>query len=456
MDTTEDTKKLFIKTYGCQMNDRDSTAVGEDLIKEGYVLTDTEFDADLIIFNTCSVRDQAERKALGKIGNMRMLREKNPNLKIGVIGCMAQSKGDELTKQFGHVDIVVGTDQLHKIPQLLKQSEDENRQVTSTNLSREVLDRLAKHPEGAMTAQVSIMRGCNEYCTYCIVPFTRGQEKSRSIGSVVAECKALVDKGVREIMLLGQNITAYGIIERRKERQHDKEVSPFADLLSELVKVEGLKRIRFTSPHARYFNDHLIDVIADNPKICRGIHFPLQSGSDRLLKIMRRRHTGQDFLDLVRRFQAKCPDVRFSTDLIVGFPGETEEEFNMTRDICNEIDFEQQFIFRYSKRKNTPAANMPNQIDEETKMVRNKILLADLAERLEKKNDLCVGTEQEILVEGPSKRNSERWSGRTTHHKIVIFEPKDNVKVGDLVNIKITHTTQHSLYGDYASHSEND
>ena len=449
-----DTKKVFIKTYGCQMNDRDSEAVAQDMKSAGYALTQDEHEADVILFNTCSVRDQAERKAMGKIGLMKRNLKNKPDLKVGVIGCMAQSKGEEITNKYEHVDIVVGTDQLHKIPDLLKESEEKQEQIVSRGLSRDILDRLEVHPEGQISAQISIMRGCNEYCTYCIVPFTRGQEKSRPVASIIEEVKALVEKGVREVMYLGQNITAYGMIEARRNRTFNKEISPFAELLRETAKIPEIKRIRFTSPHARYFNDDLIETIANEPKISRMIHFPLQSGSTRILKLMRRRHTADEFMEWINKLKSKVEGVTFSTDLIVGFPGETEEDFNATRQMCNDIDFDQEFIFRYSKRRNTPAAQMPNQLDEDLKMERNQILLDDLANRLSAKNEKLIGTVQEVLVEGPSKRNSERWNGRSPNHKIVIFDPQDDIKIGDLVNIKIDSTTQHSLYGTYAGHSE--
>ncbi len=450
---TED-KKVFIKTYGCQMNDRDSEAVAQDMKNSGYVLTNEEAEADVILFNTCSVRDQAERKAMGKIGLMVLNLKKKPDLKVGVIGCMAQSKGEEITEKYGHVDIVVGTDQLHKIPQLLKESEEKQQQIVSRGLSRDIMDRLDVHPEGQISAQISIMRGCNEYCTYCIVPFTRGQEKSRPVASIITEVKELVKRGVKEVMYLGQNITAYGIIETRKSRTYDPKVSPFAELLRETAKIPEIKRIRFTSPHARYFNDDLIDTIATEPKISRMIHFPLQSGSSRILKLMRRRHTAEEFLNWVNKLKAKIPNVTFSTDLIVGFPGETEEDFNATREMCNEIDFDQEFIFRYSKRRNTPAAQMPNQLDEDLKMERNQLLLSDLEKRLTAKNTRLMDSIQEVLVEGPSKRNAERWNGRSINHKIVIFDPQDEIKVGDLIQVKINKTTQHALYGEYIKHCE--
>ncbi|MDD7984537.1 tRNA (N6-isopentenyl adenosine(37)-C2)-methylthiotransferase MiaB [Lentisphaera marina] len=446
-------EKVLIKTYGCQMNDRDSEAVEMDLVKSGFEITAEESEADVIILNTCSVRDQAERKALGKVGNLKKLRRKKPNLQVGVIGCMAQSRADDIVDKNAHVNFVAGTDQLHKIPELIQKSKSSEEALIETGLSRDIMERLDNHPEGQMNASVAIMRGCNEYCTYCIVPFTRGQEKSRTIASIIAEVKALADKGVREIMYLGQNITAYGLIEARRDRTFNKEVSPFAALLRETAKIDGIKRIRFTSPHARYFNDDLIDTIAAEPKICRAIHFPLQSGSDRLLKVMRRRHTAAEFLSWINKMKERVEGITFTTDLIVGFPGETDEDFKATRDICNEIDFDQQFIFRYSTRKNTPAAQMPNQLDEETKIERNQILLKDLEERLTKKNEARVGTIEEIMVEGVSKRNDEKWTGRTTNYKIVIFDPQDDVKVGDLVNIKIDRATQHALYGSYLEHT---
>lgn len=446
-------EKVLIKTYGCQMNDRDSEAVEMDLLKSGYEITTEEKDADVIILNTCSVRDQAERKALGKVGSLIKLRRKNPKLQVGVIGCMAQSRADDIVEKNAHVNFVAGTDQLHKIPELIEKSKDAENALIETGLSRDIMERLDNHPEGQMNASVAIMRGCNEYCTYCIVPFTRGQEKSRTIASIIAEVKALAEKGVREIMYLGQNITAYGLIEARRDRTFNKEVSPFAALLRETAKIEGIKRIRFTSPHARYFNDDLIDTIAAEPKICRAIHFPLQSGSDRLLKVMRRRHTAEEFLSWINKMKERINGITFTTDLIVGFPGETEEDFKATRDMCNEIDFDQQFIFRYSTRKNTPAAQMPNQLDEETKIERNQILLKDLEERLTHKNEQRVGTIEEIMVEGVSKRNNDKWTGRTTNYKIVIFDPQDDVKVGDLINIKIERATQHALYGSYVEHT---
>ncbi|MEN9361243.1 MAG: hypothetical protein RL095_2778 [Verrucomicrobiota bacterium] len=445
---SESAKKVLIHTYGCQMNDRDSEAVAMDLKAQGFELTEEEKDADVILFNTCSVRDQAERKAMGKIGLISRLKRRKPELRIGVLGCMAQSRSDELIEKFDHVDFVVGTDQLHRVPEMLRQVESGAGRLVEIGLSRDILERLAAHPAGEISAQVSIQRGCNEYCTYCIVPFTRGQEKSRPAASILAEIRGLADRGVREVTLLGQNITAYGLLEARRERSFDPSRSPFAELLRAVAAIPGIRRIRFTSPHARYFNQDLIDTIAAEPKICRGINFPLQSGSDSILKLMRRRYTAAEYLGWVRRVQEKVPEALFCTDLIVGFPGETEADFEATRKLCEEVGFDQSFIFRYSPRKDTPAARMSDQVPEEVMERRQQLLMDDLNRRLERRNSAMVGSVQEVLVEGPSKRNPERWSGRSTHNKIVIFDPLPGLTAGTLASIKIERSTLQALYGD--------
>ena len=448
---SEPAKKVLIHTYGCQMNDRDSEAVAMDLKAQGFELTEVEKDADVILFNTCSVRDQAERKAMGKIGLISRLKRRKPELRIGVLGCMAQSRSDELIEKFDHVDFVVGTDQLHRVPEMLRQVEAGAGRLVEIGLSRDILERLAAHPAGEISAQVSIQRGCNEYCTYCIVPFTRGQEKSRPAGSILAEIRGLADKGVREVTLLGQNITAYGLLEARRERSYNPARSPFAELLRAVAAISGIRRIRFTSPHARYFNQDLIDTIAAEPKICRGINFPLQSGSDHILKLMRRRYTAAEYLGWVRRVQEKVPEALFCTDIIVGFPGETEADFQATRDLCEEVGFDQSFIFRYSPRKDTPAARMSEPVPEDVMEVRQQLLMDDLNRRLEHRNLALIGTTQEVLVEGPSKRNNERWSGRSTHNKIVIFDPVPGLSPGALAQIKIDRSTLQALYGECVS-----
>lgn len=443
--------KIYIKTYGCQMNERDSEACAGMLVQQGHCIVATEEEADVLIFNTCSVRELAERKAIGKIGIMKKLKKLNPRLIIGVMGCMAQNLGEELLKKLPHVDFLIGTGQLHKLPDILKSVAEERHQAALLTESPEVLTGMATHfngRENPMFAFVAITRGCNRYCSYCIVPYVRGREISRDIPDVVQEVEELVKSGVREIMLLGQNVAAFGL--NGDTNPPPEGVSPFADLLVELNKIEGLKRIRFTSPYPSYFNDKLIDAIAALPKVCHNLHLPLQSGSNRILKKMNRHYTAEQYLTIVNKLKSRIPDITFSTDVIVGFPDETEEDFNATRDLMNVVDYDNAFIFKYSPREGTPAAKMPDQIPLEIKEKRNDILLKDLAVRSERQNRELVGSMQEVLIDGPSKRNPQRWSGRASNAKMVIFTPEPGMKIGDLARIKIHRATKASLFGDIA------
>ena len=443
--------KIYIKTYGCQMNERDSEACAGMLVQQGHSIVETEEEADVLIFNTCSVRELAERKAIGKIGIMKKLKKINPGLIIGVMGCMAQNLGEELLKKLPHVDFLIGTGQLHKLPDILQSVAEERHHPALLAESPEVLTGMATHfngRENPMFAFVAITRGCNRYCSYCIVPYVRGREISRDIPDVVQEVEELVKSGVREIMLLGQNVAAFGL--NGDTNPPPEGVSPFADLLSELNKIEGLKRIRFTSPYPSYFNDKLIDAIAALPKVCHNLHLPLQSGSNRILKKMNRHYTSEQYLTIVNKLKSRIPDITFSTDVIVGFPDETEDDFNATRDLMNVVDYDNAFIFKYSPREGTPAAKMPDQIPLEIKEKRNDILLKDLAIRSERQNRELVGSMQEVLIEGPSKRNPQRWSGRASNAKMVIFTPEPGMKIGDLARIKIHRATKASLFGDIA------
>lgn len=443
--------KIYIKTYGCQMNERDSEACAGMLVQQGHSIVETEEEADVLIFNTCSVRELAERKAIGKIGIMKKLKKLNPGLIIGVMGCMAQNLGEELLKKLPHVDFLIGTGQLHKLPDILKSVAEERHQAALLAESPEVLTGMATHfngRENPMFAFVAITRGCNRYCSYCIVPYVRGREISRDIPDVVQEVEELVKSGVREIMLLGQNVAAFGL--NGDTNPPPEGVSPFADLLVELNKIEGLKRIRFTSPYPSYFNDKLIDAIATLPKVCHNLHLPLQSGSNRILKKMNRHYTAEQYLTIVNKLKSRIPDITFSTDVIVGFPDEAEEDFNATRDLMNVVDYDNAFIFKYSPREGTPAAKMTDQVPLEIKEKRNDILLKDLAIRSERQNRELVGSMQEVLIEGPSKRNPLRWSGRASNAKMVIFTPEPGMKIGELARIKIHRATKASLFGDIA------
>ncbi len=440
--------KVYIKTYGCQMNERDSEATAGALVARGYVMTDDENDADILIFNTCSVREQAERKAIGKIGILKRLKRQKPDIYIGIMGCMAQNRGQELLNTLPHVDFVVGTEQLHKLPEIMESVIAERHKELHLEEDYSVLTGLGEHHLEAdrINAFIAITRGCNRFCSYCIVPHVRGREKSREISDIIEEAKALVASGIKEIMLLGQNVAAFGLGGDTNPPAPD--VSPFADLLVELNKVEGLERIRFTSPYPSYFNDKLINTMAALPKVCHSVHLPLQSGADRILKKMNRQYTGEKYLEIAGKLKTAIPDITFSTDVIVGFPGETDEDFNATRHIMNTVGYDNAYIFKYSPRKGTPATEMEDQVPQKVKEERNQLLLGDLSKRVTAANAGYKGKVVEVLVEGPSKRNSERWCGRTSNNKVAIFDPTQETAIGDIVEVKVKRTTSMSLFGD--------
>lgn len=444
--------RVFIRTYGCQMNERDSEATLAMLIEHGCVVAESEEEADILIFNTCSVRDQAERKALGKLGIIKKLKRKNPTMLIGVMGCMAQSRGEEILKTLPHIDFVIGTDQLHKITEVITKQLEKREQLLYTKMDDpEILtamsSHLSNHAEAQrLSASVAISRGCSRFCSYCIVPFVRGPEKSRSKADILKEVQSLVKSGIRDLMLLGQNVATYGVDNTQPPLTPNH--SPFADLLEELHAIPELFRINFISPHPAYFNTKLIDTIARLPKISRFIHLPLQSGSDRILKLMNRPYTQEYYMRLVDEIRTKIPDVMFSTDIIVGFPDETDADFEQTRKIMEFTSFDNAYIFKYSPRKDTKAALMPNQISQAVKDERNQILLADLKRLGAAHNNTFLNKVVEVLVEGPSKRNEARWAGKTIANKVTIFNPNSTTKVGDKVIIHVSRVTPTTLYGE--------
>ncbi len=445
-------RTFHIRTYGCQMNARDSEALGCLLEQRGFRHVEREEEADAILLNTCSVRDHAEKRVFGKTGNLRKLKDRNPDMVIGVLGCMAQNHGDAIIEKLPHVDLVVGTDQIHLLPTLLEQAFDGQRGVVCTEPDRGVLGNLNPHVPGAVSAFISVMRGCDQYCSYCIVPYVRGHEKSRSIEDIVAEVEQVIAGGTKEIFLLGQNITAYGLAEARKAGQHTHEISPFADLLAAVHDVPGVRRIRFTSPHPKYMNDACLDAMCGLPKVCKAFHIPLQSGSDRVLKRMHRGYTAAEYLERIRRIREATTEAAFSTDVIVGFPGETDGDFEATRAVMDEAGFGMAYIFKYSPRAGTLAARkLPDDVPVAVKEERNQVLLQDLERCVAKANDAYRGRTLEVLVTGESKRNRERWSGRTDTNKVCIFEPQPGVAPGDLVRIRVTRTTSHSLFGELVS-----
>jgi len=447
--------KVFIKTYGCQMNERDSEQVGRMFLERGYTLTAAEQDADVILINTCSVRDQAEQKALGKMGIMGRYRRSRPDLVYGFMGCMAQSRGSELFGDIPHLDLVVGTQKYHRVVDHVdeivrareeREMDDLRFAITDIEEEGQSQNTIRDHTlsEGQATAFVSIMQGCNMKCSFCIVPYTRGAERARPVADIVAEVRRLVERGVKEVTLLGQIVNLYG----RTEFPKVDGKSPFVQLLEAVHEVEGLERIRFTSPHPIGYRDDLVAAFTYLPKLVDHIHFPMQSGSDRILKRMRRPYKNEKFIEICEKMKAARPGIAITTDIIVGFPGETEEDFEATRETVRRLDFDNAFVFRYSQRRGTPAAEMDGQLPERVKEQRNQDLLALVNEIAIRKNQAVVGSDQEVLCEGPSKTNAERLSGRTRQNKIVIFDGERERLQGRLFPVRINETTGYTLYGE--------
>src|SRR5437899_5208102 len=463
--------KFFIKTYGCQMNERDSEQVAHSLIARGYERVAREAEADLVLLNTCSVRDMADQKALGKMGMLGRLAKERPHVVFGFLGCMAQARGASLLKALPHVDLVVGTQKFHRVADYVeelvakkKKRISENAERSTPNAQRRMENRMddlrfsvvdVAEEAGSQstirdqqlaprqaTAFVSIMQGCNMHCTFCIVPQTRGAERSRSIDEIVSEVRDLASRGVKEITLLGQIVNLYG----RHEFPKIDNKSPFVQLLEAVHEIEGLQRLRFTSPHPIGFRDDLIDAISRLPKLAEHVHLPLQSGSNKILKAMHRAYTAEKYVDLVRRIRRARYGIAITTDIIVGFPGETEDDYQQTRDLVDQIQFDNAFVFRYSPRRGTRAANRPDQIDERTKEERNQDLLGIVNESNRRKLERLVGRDVEVLCEGPSKTNPARLMGRTRTNKIVVFEGNEEL-IGEIVHVQVQQANGFSLYG---------
>lgn len=451
--------KVYIRTYGCQMNERDSEQVARTFAEGGYTVTTNEHEADAILINTCSVRDQAEQKALGKMGSMMHAGRDRKHVVYGFMGCMAQSRGEELFKAVPSLDVVVGTQKYHKVFEyvdgILKRRLEARMDDPSHSLrggsvcdtaeeegsQNAIRDHVHKAYESS--AFVSIMQGCNMRCSFCIVPDTRGKERGRPIADVVAEVRHLASNGVREVTLLGQIVNLYG----RTEFPRVDGKSPFVQLLEAVHEVDGIERIRFTSPHPIGYRDDLVAAFTYLPKLCSHIHFPMQSGSDRILREMRRPYKNEKFIEICEKMKAARADLAITTDIIVGFPGETEEDFQASIDTVERLQFDNAFVFRYSKRRNTPAAEMDGQLSETEKESRNQRLL-DVVNRIAReKNAALVGTRQQVLCEGPSKTNAARLTGRTSQNKIVIFDGEPARLTGQLLEIQIEESGGFTLYG---------
>jgi tRNA-2-methylthio-N6-dimethylallyladenosine synthase len=444
---------VYIKTYGCQMNERDSEAVAAQLMAKGYAIAADEKVADVVLLNTCSVRDMAEQKAINKMGDLiGNARKRKSGQKFGFMGCMAQSRGQELIERLPDVDLVLGTQKFHRAAEhveallagtsskVVDTAEEAGSEAT---IKEHLFDGTADRQ--AVTCFVSIMQGCNQYCTFCIVPYTRGRERSRSIEDIVVECRSLVDRGVKEITLLGQIVTSYG---KREIGSRDGK-SAFVQLIEAVHEIDGLDRIRFTSPHPKGYGDDLIKAFAELPKLVESAHLPVQSGSDRMLKLMHRGYTRARFTEIIAKLRAVKPDIGVGTDIIVGFPGETEADFEETVSLCREIRFQNAFIFKYSQRKDTPAADMPDQLPQEVIEERHARLLAAADEARIEIYQNEIGRRREILVEGPSRKNAAKMEGRTRCNKIVVFDGSSR-HTGQLLDVNITGATGTTLYGDPA------
>ena len=442
-------KKVFIKTYGCQMNERDSDAVAALLRTRGYALTDSEREADVILLNTCSVRDLAEQKAIGKMGLMARAKRRRPGLVLGFMGCMAQRLGPQLFDRLPGVDLVIGTQKLHRIPDYLDRFLGNGRQPVSdiaeeAGSQNAICDHVA--PAARPVAFVSIMQGCDMHCSFCIVPATRGAERSRSIGDILAEIRVLVASGVKEVTLLGQTVTSFG----RDTTPILDGKSPFVQLLEAVNAVPGLERVRFTSPHPQGFRDDLIQCYGRLEKLCEQVQLPVQSGSDRILKAMCRTYTVDKYRGIIEKLRARIPGIALSTDIIVGFPGETDADFAASVKLCEEIKFDNVFLFKYSNRTGTPSVELPGQVPQEEIIRRHNQLWTLTEVHAARRSAQLVGHAAQVLVEGKPAKNKKvegRLFGRTRCNRLAYFAGA-GLRPGQLLDIHVTRSSSHTIYGD--------
>ncbi|WP_344702877.1 tRNA (N6-isopentenyl adenosine(37)-C2)-methylthiotransferase MiaB [Halomonas cibimaris] len=441
-------KKLFIKTHGCQMNEYDSARMA-DMLGESHQLelTDSEQDADVILLNTCSIREKAQEKVFHQLGRWKKLKDANPDLVIGVGGCVASQEGEALRKRAPQVDMVFGPQTLHRVPGMLDQHRDNQIAAVDVTFPEiEKFDHLPKpHADGA-TAFVSVMEGCSKYCTFCVVPYTRGEEVSRPFDTVMDEVMHLADQGVREINLLGQNVNAY-----RGEDDLGEEID-LAELIASVAAVDGIDRIRFTTSHPVEFSDSLIDAYAEIPELVSHLHLPVQAGSDAILAAMKRGHTAEEYIDKMERIRANRPDISFSSDFIIGFPGETEQDFQATMALIDRIGFDHSFSFVYSARPGTPAASLPDETPESVKKERLAILQQRILQQAGQISRRMVGTTQRILVTGFSPKDPGELSGRTENNRVVNFRAENPTElIGYFVDVNIADALPNSLRGELAS-----
>ncbi len=444
-DTTTAPKKVFIKTFGCQMNEYDSDKMADVLgAAQGYEKTDNPEEADLILFNTCSVREKAQEKVFSDLGRVKHLKARG--VKIGVGGCVASQEGAEIIKRAPFVDVVFGPQTLHRLPELLDSSNAQHKpQVDISFPEIEKFDHLPPARVEGASAFVSIMEGCSKYCSYCVVPYTRGEEFSRPFEEVLIEVAGLAEQGVKEITLLGQNVNAY-----RGAMGDSGEIADFALLIEYVADIPGIERIRYTTSHPNEFTQRLIDVYAKVPQLVRHLHLPVQHGSDRILMAMKRGYTAMEYKSIIRKLRAVRPDMSMSSDFIVGFPGETEEDFQKMMRLIGDVGYDTSFSFIFSPRPGTPAANLHDDTPHEVKLKRLQHLQATIEQNVRAISASRVGTVQRILVEGPSRKNPEELMGRTACNRIVNFAagPGRDRLLGQMIDVRITEALPHSLRGE--------
>ncbi len=435
-------KKLYIKTHGCQMNEYDSNKMG-DVLREshGLEITESPDDADVILLNTCSVREKAQEKVFSELGRWRKLKQKKPDMIIGVGGCVASQEGEAITKRAPYVDLVFGPQTLHRLPEMIRSVQQTKKSVVDISFPEiEKFDCLPEPRADGPTAFVSIMEGCSKYCSFCVVPYTRGEEISRPFDDVITEIYQLAEQGVCEINLLGQNVNDY------RGQMHEGGIADLALLIHYIAAMDEIKRIRFTTSHPTVFSDNLIQAYAEEPKLANHLHLPVQSGSDRILAAMKRGYTSLEYRAKMRKLRKVRPDISISTDIIIGFPGETAEDFQATMDLVSDIGFDTSFSFIYSKRPGTPAASLPDDISLDEKKKRLKILKDRINQNAFRISQDMVGKIEPVLVLGPSKKDPKQLSGRTENNRVVNFDGDESL-IGKIVDIKITEALPNSLRG---------
>ncbi|WP_407930495.1 tRNA (N6-isopentenyl adenosine(37)-C2)-methylthiotransferase MiaB, partial [Ignavibacterium album] len=432
---------VYIETYGCQMNFADTEIVLGVLKKQGYTVAQNPEDADIILLNTCSIRDNAEQRIYGRLGNLKNLKTKKPELVLGILGCMAERLRKDLIEEKKIVDVVVGPDEYRRLPEYIDIAFNGDKGI-GVKLSRtETYDDIEPYREDGLSAWISVMRGCDKFCTFCVVPFTRGRERSRSLTSIVKEIEDLSARGFKEVTLLGQNVNSY------RDEEND-----FADLLAAAAKVDPSMRIRFTTSHPQDLSDKLLYTIAEHHNICNYIHLPVQSGSNRILELMNRTYTIEHYLNLIEKAKKIIPGVSFSTDIIAGFPTETWEDHLATLDVMRQVRYDGAYMFKYSPREGTKAYKMDDDVPEEVKTKRLQEII-DLQQQISYEiNQSLIGKEEIVLVEGFSRKSDEFLSGRTDTNKVTIIPAQPDIKPGDYVRVRINKATSATLFGEYLSH----